>query len=251
MRNFFKKSKDTIEFVSLVSGVTEMHPVFEAKKFKPNWAIKALSNYKERIKTEPNFNHIALCPGIFDLFKTGYIVPAWHDTLVRTNGDQDTFQWAVPNFEELGITGVNQPVGTHLPEISNMLPHRPGSLKGVVKFNTPWRIIAPKGIKFIVIPIAYQDDCLFDASIGILDPAISNEINIQVNWNGLNGEYKVKAGTPMCQLIPMTERNLNYVVRTATKHDLDWEDKKNYGVGSTFFPARKKLSEMWYKHFKL
>jgi len=249
MIKFRKENK--IEFVSLVQGVSEMFPVTAARSYKPKWAESAVTEYKSMIKDQVNFNHISLCPGIFDLFKTGYIVHAWHDTLIKTNGDGHTFQWAVPNFDSLEITGVTQPVGSHTEDITKFLPQRPHSLKGVVKFNTPWRIIAPKGVKFLMLPIEYSDDHLFDAAMGILDPEVSNEINVQVYWNKLNGEHKIKAGTPLCQLIPLSEKQFKLVVRDATQHDLDWEKKKDYINGSTFFPQRKKLAEMWRKHFKI
>lgn len=248
--NFFKKTKK-IEFVSLVPGVQDAYPVTPASNFRPKWTELALSDYKRQKDNGPNFNHIALCPGIFDLYKTGFIVPMWHDIMVKTDGDGKTYQYAVPNYDGLQIDGVNQPVGKHTDDIIKYLPKRPHSLSGVIKFNTPWRIIAPKNVKFLMLPVPYDDNMAFDASIGLLDPAVSNEINVQVYWNVLNGEHKVKAGTPLCYLLPLTEDKIDFVIRDATEHDLSWEKKKSYMMSSNFFPARKKLAEMWYNHFKI
>ena len=243
------KRKPKIEFVSLIDGVADAYPVIPASAYKPKWTEAAYKEYKELKQQNPAFNHITLCPGIFDMFKTGFIIPAWHDLLVRTNGDHKTFQWAIPEVDSLDIEGFS-PIGSHMDELTTLMPKRPHSLKGVLKFNTPWRIIAPKGIKFLMLPVPYDDQQIFESSMGILNPAISNEINIQVHWNALNSEEKIKAGTPLCYMLPITDKDYELVVRTYTDHDLKWEKKKSFVNSSTFFPNRNKLANMYYKHFK-
>ena len=57
-----------------------------------------------------------------------------------------------------------------------------------------------------MLPVAYSDNVDFEACIGILDPSVSTEINVQLYWNRFGDISKVKAGTPLCHLIPLTEQ---------------------------------------------
>lgn len=238
-----------IEFVSLVEGVADAYPIYEAKNFRTKWMKAALQEYKDKKTKGEMFNHIALCPGIFDLYNYGYIVPMWHEAMIETIDDSGHFRWTIPDGEALKIDGVEHVIGSHTDEIKNSLPKRPYSMPGVIKFNTPWRIIAPRDTKFLMIPINYPDEYMFEAATGILDIGISNEINVQVHWN-VKGVGTVKAGTPMCQLIPLSNEKYDFVVRDATNHDKLWEKKRRYINGATFFPNRQKLKELFYKHFK-
>lgn len=243
-------SKEKITFVSLVPGLTDVYPVYEAKKYETKWMNAARQDYKSAMTQQINPNHIMQCPGIFDLYNHGYIVPMWHDVMIKTEGPDVPFKWMAANVESLEIDGVTSPVGKHEEQITKYLPRRHYSIKGVVKFNTPWRIIAPKGVKFLMLPLSYGDTSNFDASIGMLDPGISNEVNVQVNWNVLNGETMMKIGTPLCHLIPISEKQFDMEVRDATDKDLAWEKKKNYFMNMSFFPKRNILKEAWLKHFR-
>lgn len=242
-------SKDKITFVSLVPGLSDVQPVYEGKRYDTKWMNAARQDYKSAMSKQMNPNHIMQCPGIFDLYSYGYIVPMWHDVMIKTEGPDTPFKWMAPNIESLEIDGVTSPVGKHEPDIVKYLPRRHYSIKGVVKFNTPWRIIAPKGVKFLMLPLSYADNSNFDASIGVLDPGVSNEINVQVNWNVLTGETMIKQGTPLCHLIPITENKYEYEVRDATDNDILWEKKKNFFMNMSFFPKRNIIKEAWHKHF--
>jgi len=242
--------KDKITFASLVPGLADVAPVIKANEYMPKWVKSAREDYKAVAKKDLGGSHIMQCPGIFDLANYGYIVPMWHDVIVKTNGDGQTFQWAAPRLEELEIDGIKSPVDVHGGDITKYMPKRHYSLKGVIKFNTPWRIIAPKNVKFLMIPIAYNDVSTYDASIGILDPGLSNEVNIQVNWNVLNDEARIRAGQPLCQLIPITEKEFDFECRDANEQDRLWEQKKNFIMNMSFFPNRNKLKEAWIKHFR-
>jgi len=243
--------RNKITFVSLIPGVTDTVPVFEAKHIDHQWIKNARQDYKKRKQQDGPFNHIMQCPGIFDLYNYGYIIPMWHECLIETNGDGHSYKWAIPSDEGLEIDGIKGPLGSHEHDIVKTMSTPHYSLEGVIKFNTPWRIIAPKDVKILMIPIAYPDSFEFESTIGILDPGISNEINVQVRWNVKNGRHLIKAGTPLCHVIPVTDRKLELEVRDANENDLLWEKKKKYFNSMSWFPKRNKLKEVWQKHFKL
>lgn len=239
----------TIEFYSTISGVEEACPIIEAKDFSPKWASKVKTEYIEKLKQgDQRFYHIFQCPGIFDLFKTGYIVPMWHDITIKTNGDREFFNWIVPTADLPELTDIPL-VGTHHKSLTEMLPFRLTSLKTIVKINTPWRVVAPRGVKFLMLPIAYPDSFEFDQSIGILDPSVNSEINAQLYWNILQGEHTIKAGTPLLHLIPLSEEKFNFVCRSINDKDRGWLSKLKYLENFTFVKRRNLIKDLYYKHF--
>lgn len=137
----------------------------------------------------------------------------------------------------------------HQKSITDMLPKKPSSINQIVKLNTPWHVIAPKGIKFLILPIAYPDSFEFDSCIGILDPGISSEINVQLNWNIKDGETLIKAGTPLMHIIPISEDKFQINCRDATSKDLKWLNKRNFLNNFTFRLKRNLIKDFYYKHF--
>ena len=240
----------TIEFFSEVPGVAEAYPIIPAKDYVANWMTAARQDYIDSLKQNPvRGNHIYQCPGIFDLHNYGYIVPMWHDVLIKTEGNKDMFAYMYPTQEIENILPGKDLVGRHVNGIDKLLPKRPWSLNPLIKFNTPWHVVAPKGVKFLMIPIAYPDSFEFDSCIGILDPGYSSEINFQVYWNVPNKEYVLKAGTPMCHLIPLSDEKFKLVVREMTAMDNSWLNKFRFLKGSTFTFRRNIIKDLYHKHF--
>ena len=56
--------------------------------------------------------------------------------------------------------------------IAKNIPKRPWSWPDIVKINTPWHVMAPKDVKFLIIPLPYTPFFDFEACLGILDPIL-------------------------------------------------------------------------------
>ena len=241
--------KQTIEFFSTVAGVADAYPIVPAREALPAWIGRARQDYIQDKKQElGGFQHIYQCPGIMDLFNQGYVVPMWHDVSIKTNGDGKTFQWAVPTVDLIELAG-REVVGKQETGVETLMPVRPWSTASLIKFNLPWRVVAPKGVKFLMIPIAYPDSFEFESSIGILDPGYSCEINLQMYWNIPKGEHTIKAGTPMAQLIPLSQEKFDLVCRDMNSQDEKWIIKSKYLSSSTFRIKRNLLRDFYHKHF--
>jgi hypothetical protein len=241
--------KDII-FFSSIEGVADACPVLLANQTIPKWANLAKDNYiNDKKDRKDRFNHIFQCPGIFDLYNYGFVVTAWHDFIIKTEYNKEGFAWKIPNEEISLLMGSVSVIGTHQQGISDIIPKRPTALNQIIKINTPWHVIAPKGIKFISIPIAYPDTFEFDSHIGILDPGTSSEINIQLNWNVKDGETLIKAGTPLAHFIPISEEKFNLVCRDATENDKKWLRKRNFFNNFTFKLKRNLIKDFYHKHF--
>lgn len=239
-----------IEFYSTIPGLVEACPIFEAKKYSTKWMSSAREDFIKESKNSLSVpKHIFQCPGIFDLYSYGYIIPAWHDIVIKTNGDGSGFSWMIPENLPL-VTGDYNFVGKHIDGLDKHLPKRPGALKSVIKFNTPWNVVAPKGVKFLLIPLAYPDSFEFESSTGLLDPSVSNEINIQVYWYVKNGQHTIKAGTPLAHLIPLSEEKFELVCREMNNWDRLWIQKKNFFNNFTFLTNRNKFKDFYYDHYR-
>jgi hypothetical protein len=231
----------TIEFFSTINGVYDLFPIVDSKECIPDWMYNARKEVSD--SREPN---ITRCPGIVDIFNTGYIVKSWHDIEVICAADKITV--TIPDKQINDLYGSPPIQIQHQDGISKHIPKRPWSQKSIIKINTPWHLMAPKGLKFIIIPIPYSEDFVFESSSGILDPSISSEINIQGYWNVPFGKQTLKAGTPIAQIIPLSSEKYNMVCRDATERDMKWVNKRPYFNNFSFLLQRNKIKEAYEKH---
>ena len=253
MFNLFKKKKKWIRFYSIQPGVEALQPWIPAGKLKRKWKTDALKKYYGKDSTCPVmkvkrlwdskqkslngqpeedgiaglFQHAVTCPALTTLFNTGWIMTAPGDFLIKTDGSGKDFAWVSQvMFNDNNPTYVN----AHSPDQTEGMrelvnPHAP-VLDTVVKLELPWRIQAHDDIVFLQIPIPYWDEKRFSVPTGIVDPRYSYEVNLQLFWHALDeGEYLVKAGTPLAQWIPIERKYLNnkeydVIIESANEEDL-------------------------------
>ena len=204
---------ERIKFVSKLKGLSNLMPIVEAKEIGREWTKKAKEDYLRVKELFTDFDHPYRCPGMFELMKTGYIVRAWFDFTIKTMPDNPGFKWEVKK-ETIGPRNL---IDTHTNDIMSLIPRSPNTLKSIIKIHTPWNVVAPKGLKFIFLPITYPDHFEFSNVMGILDPTLSKEINIQLDWHILEGEHTVKSGTPLGQLVPLTEKSYEMICQDEEK----------------------------------
>lgn len=239
-----------IEFYSTVPGLPDLYPIVKAKDALPMWAKSARDSYVKKKKDSiGRMNHIYQCPGIFDLLNHGYIIPMWHDVVISTNGNSDEFTWTIPTSDLAEVRPDTALIESQSNGLGAVMPIKPWSLNTLVKVNTPWHVVAPRGVKLLIIPIAYPDRFEFESSIGMLNPGHSNEINIQLYYNVQKGDVLIKAGTPLAHVIPLSETNYNLVCREMNSLDKLWQAKKKYFSNATFKLKRNTIQEMYHKHF--
>jgi hypothetical protein len=241
-----------IEFFSSIAGIADTFPVVPAKKQLPAWVDVCRQHYKVAVKQADmeRFPHLQRCPGIFEILGEGFLVPMPWDVLIETRGDPQNFKWTVPDEEIsslMNIPGVSI-INSHA-EAASFLPTPPGAMETIIKISSPWHVTAPPGVRFLVLPLSYSDTFEFEHVPGILDPGISSEINFQLRWYVLNGKYKIKAGTPMAHVIPLSERAYDMVCRDANAWDKLWIEKRKFLINFSFNVQRNKIKEAYNKHF--
>lgn len=242
--------KDKIIFFNHIQGLAETYPIIFAKDYKAKWIEELRKDYIKQTSSksqDTRLLHMYRCPGIFDLLKEGFYMPIWHDLNITTDGDKKNFRWEIPSpwLQDQ----MEMPVLTVHAENTKFLPYPDYSLNVILKLNTPWHVIAPKNLKLLILPISYPDNYDYIANAGILDPSISNEINVQLFWNKLYGKTTIKAGTPICQIIPLSEKKYELICRYKNAHDDLWEKKKKFIQNCTFWFNRKNIIQLYNKHF--
>jgi len=252
--NFWNR-RNKIEFFNSDPSIIDNYPIIESKNLKLNWVNRAKENYKNLVKqginNEPGFKHLSKCPGIFDLFKYGYIIPLHKDFIIKPKEPKEKyegFEVTFPSKTENSMEGTDKFYIDK--QEADLVANPPWAANFIVKINTGWNVIAPKGIKFLLLPIAYPDTYIFTSTIGILDPTISTQINFQMYWN-TEETVIIRAGAPLGHLIPLSEKKYKMVQRLANQKDRHWMEKVSSTHSSSFWntPVRSKLVNMYNKYW--
>ena len=208
IQKLFKKEPKVV-FQAKMPGIETFMPIIPASSYKPKWLATARSKYSEKLAGQQlidrRYASVHRCPGIIDLMNSGWIVRAWQDFTIETNGDGGSFKWnaaiACNQFTNIDDIG-----GMPASFLTDYLPKRIDTLKSVIKFNSPWLVTVPKGWSLLSMPMLYSDDGRFTSCPGILDTEMDKFVNIQVFWHKLNSIEVIKAGTPLAHLVLMPTR---------------------------------------------
>lgn len=218
MFNLFKKPK--VVFECLIPGVERLMPMVEAKTIKHGWAKNAIAEFVADRK-HPEFGmhkkvYTARCPGIFNLQRHGWVMRTWQDITIETFGDGCRFEWASAIDQKLLNEHVGNCVGFHEDiQLANYRENWPSNtLRTLLKIQSPWRCIVPKGYYLMEMPVAYSDENRFTTVSGYFSyeqgPA---QMNPQFMWHVMNGKTLIKAGTPIAQYILVPKEKYDMEVR--------------------------------------
>ena len=220
---FFKKKTSFVRFVNSIPGVEIAHPIIKSNEYTFDWFRSAASHYKEKLNsadyTQP-INSTSRCPGIHGIFRSGYIVTAPIDFTITTDKSiPGGFEWACATKP---LVGEQEYITGHSPsQLSAYMPFREDTLESLVKISTFWKVNSSPDLVMLQIPIPYPDHNLFTAAIGIFDCHQTPEVNVQLYWHKTNGSHCVKAGTPLCQLIPIPRNyDVDLIVERINSEDL-------------------------------
>lgn len=227
------KKKPNIRFYSVHEGAVDLYPIIKSSYLKRSCLDKDLYS--------PDVLPTSNCPGIRKVTSAGYIILAPADFEITTSGDGVSFSWNEAAIFNKGYHGTESYVNYHSQEQSTpILKNFENVLKTVIKIETPWRVEASDDIVFLQIPVTYNNESRFEAAIGIMDPKYSHAINVQIYWKELNSSTLVKAGTPLCQYIPINRKTLSgteALIEYANENDLRRERSYNYAANCAFLKS--------------
>ena len=266
LMNIFKKKEPWVRFYSVDPGVADLHPWFPARKLHRKWRTDAIKEARDpdrkcpylrvqklwqrvqsELRGEPTppdlYTHAVTCPALTGLMDNGFVLPLPADILIKTDGTGVNFEWA-SQAQFMKKMSPGKYVKAHIPEQTEGMRHLVDTTKDVldwtIKLELPWRVQAHPDIMFIQMPIPYWEEDRFSPPTGLVDPAYSYEINLQLFWHKVEeGEYLLKAGTPLCQWIPVHRdffkmKGWDVVIEDANEEDfanneiMEYQRHKNF-----------------------
>ena len=202
--NIFKP-KSWIRFYSLEPAVADLYPIITAHSLKRSWQQPEIKKSKCPISGMMSSSN---CPGITNVANAGYIMTAPADFIISTSGDGFSFAWEVPYMFKF-TDGNRGYIEKHdAKQTEPLLDNPDNTLKEIVKVETPWRIKASNDVVLLQLPVTYNNEKRFTPATGIIDPKYAHVLNVQLFWHVMEGEVHIKAGTPLCQYIPLNRKYL-------------------------------------------
>ena len=223
MFNFFKNKKDAVKVKCYTTSRTGIHYAYPPQIVsQPSWAKKlkgasCLETARSMVeKTEPHtFSTIQTCPGRFELYKKGFIIPLWSDLYIQVNEEGE---WKY-QFSDLESKIAEHP----WPQYSSMC--KEGEFSHL-KLVSPWVLDSPEDVDFIAIKPAWEIKALHGLEIlpGILNFYHQHSTNINLfikNSKEKKQEFFLKAGTPLFHIIPLSDRKVELEVKAVDSSDVD------------------------------
>lgn len=207
----FRKKSTNLEvtFLSLMRGLEHVHPIYPAKELTLPWVKESQDEVAPRLT---DYSHGRIqgaaykCSGIMGYHHKGWILSTWHDFVIDTNGDGESFISHVPSSTVNGVLQGSNAIAHFSPSLYGKLPSTPlppNTLRGIVKLHTPWTFRITPGWGLLMAPLEYAKEHRFTSATGVINPRISQQLNPILYWHVLEGSTYVKAGTPVCRLIPI------------------------------------------------
>jgi len=233
--NLFKK-KPWIRWYSLEPGIAECYPVVPTHSIKRSWQAPEVKNKRCPFMGSQNSSN---CPGIKQLCRTGWVVVAPMDFIIKTTGDGIGFEWETPNV----FVRHSNYISDHDPsQVIPLIDSPRDTLAHIIKVETPWRIRSSDDIVLLQQPVWWNNESRFQAVAGVFDPRYALQVNIQLLWHELDTGAEgtlIKAGTPLAQFLPMPRKTLekswyDTSIDNATEKDWDLERAFNYSIRSEY-----------------
>jgi hypothetical protein len=208
---FWKKSKKVVvDAFCLYPRLAEFFPIEHARKISPYWYEKAPA-YADGAKTVAT---IKLCPGFQEISRRGLIIPLWKDHHIA---------WDNNGLRNVEIPGVDAREYSVVHEKEQW----PGVYPGYnhVKLVSPWMIKTERPIQWhFGQPMWHAKDPL---SILVANGVLEFHYQHMTHLNlflppvhvGRVNEVTLEAGTPIIQMIPLEDIDIDLRIHEATEAD--------------------------------
>lgn len=255
LKRFRKSPTPELKFVCLIPEVVDTMPITPASKINYSWFRAATDLFKQQKENSPAgavLRHVARCPGIISISKTGWIQRSYQDISIQTNGDGASFNWNTPLDQSKHATGHewNYNYVSHHDEQTLAVYNnfKPSTLRTTVKIQSPWVVYVPAGYQLLCLPIPYPDDNRFTAAIGIIDGDQGpNFLNVQIFWHSLHSDEFIPAGTPLAQYFLIKKEQVNTTIEKFNQETLEDLRLRRMTLDSQFVPSYSKLKTTFSK----
>lgn len=223
----FKKKKIVVDSFTSSKLVHDLFPISPTKKHIPEWWRRLPSSYPLENKNTLKDTALTIkkCPGVVDLFTTGFVLPLWTDLIVAINAVDDTVRldWEFAARDPAWFISLNE------------YQQFAGAFNGQLvqaKITVPWFVKEKTGVKFALTQPTWFFEKPNDVVIppGILDFKYQNNINVNFFIDRNLSRLQLKAGQPLAHFIPLTDES----VEVKTHLVSDEEYKKLYQYAQPF-----------------
>lgn len=219
-RMIMTSSQTNIKFYTEFPHLVNNYPIYPSRDYRRNWVKDCAINYKKYKQRFPNTITAAKCPGMRSVMESGYIVQSWFDFTIETYGHEYEFNVILPDGlkDHLESIGCNIPlINSFNTKFSPMRIPTYMNLGSIIKIWTPFHIEIPEGYSLSIQPVHYDDDPPFTACQGNLSSGMNVDFNVHVYWHKTHEKIFVPAGTPLCQVVPIKNDDIEVSIVTATE----------------------------------
>jgi len=205
---------EKIRFWNENPEIAQHFPIVEAKKIMPEWVKKMGKINLTEYNSPDAQSTLKKCPGIVDYLGAGFILTTWADLCIET--DFRSGQILVSN-----VFNKNSPLKMFSlghdfmrPELWGDAPPMIGNTNNMVmKIKTGWNVQLPENCDMLFLPCTYFFNPDISACPGILNTQHVENIFVQMFCHPQDKKVHVPAGTPLVQMIPLTQRvNVGYEI---------------------------------------
>lgn len=167
------------------------HP-FPSRKALPEWFKKLPPS----VEHHPRGSSVKKCIPFLEACSEGFIIPFFCDVWVNARDDNIKFEFAEKKLSDGMSSHQIQQVEGHPFED---MPF--GTIP--MKFHNPWVIETPKGYSCYFMSPLNRLEKRFKLFDGIVDTDnYYSHVNLPFLWTGGDGDFLIKKGTPLVQVIP-------------------------------------------------
>lgn len=234
MFNIFKKSSTfKIDAYTCSESAFNYTPVVKAHHTLPSWWVDLPAAGKDS-RGFPDFRNRTMktCVGFVDLFKIGLVVEYWDDLVITVKKDGYTAEHRLQGMPKSG-SHPNFQWGRGFPRHHH------------IKLNSPWLLREKTNIPFLFCPAMWHLDQINAPKImtGIVNFKYQSQVNINMFLPIREKPYqiKIKRGTPLIHLIPLTERTMEFQNHLVSPGEMETMNRSFNPEGCGFYPERKRL----------
>lgn len=223
---FKRRSTIHLDCFTMIPEVVELFPIETSSKCLPQWwkELKSTVEYQG-----PERGTLKRCPGIGDLFTSGFVIPAWRDFWFSTNSGMLTIR---PE----NTADIHHPSqwGSALKNYNH------------AKLISPWKIKEKTGTKFLFSNVFwYHNDHRFFVPNGVVEYKINHttNVNIVIQKNIFPKEFYINAGQPLVQCIPLTDKKIKLHLHLINELEYTRMQSYHFTFSGQYYKVKKILQD--------
>lgn len=158
------------------------------------------------------------CPGIVDLYRKGFIMPLWSDLALKTQSNPTDLKYQFADQESKIEFHDPRQRGNYMPSDQYVN----------FKIVSPWLAETKEDISWLLSPCIWNYNP-FDLHIvkGIINFKYVQFTQIQCFLPFIDRSFIIEQGTPMLQILPLSEKNVEIKTHLLSESELKKRKKSN------------------------